>query len=76
MPKVKDKLSKKSRELLENFDEAAQDYGWERDQGSFGAAARSQKEYEEKKENLEKYISRLEKRNKFLSKKLTGGKII
>ena len=60
-------LTKKAQALLDAFDEAAQDWGWQMDQGTTNVEA-SKEDHKNTKEALGKYILRLEKMNKFLRK--------
>ena len=55
------KISKKSRKIIDEFDEAACDYGWTSDQGSPVAAEESKAEYIRTKEQLERHVLNLEK---------------
>lgn len=62
------KLSKKSRKIIDAFDEAARDDGWTSDQGSPVAAEESEAEYIRTKEQLERHVLNLEKRIKKFKK--------
>ena len=60
-------LTKKGKKLFDDFDEAAQDWGREQDQGCINVAS-SMEAHDDARLALMKYISRLEKMNKFLRK--------
>lgn len=66
------KLSKLSLRLLDEFDEAAQAWGYHSDQGSREEAAQPQNEWETTKEALVKRLRYLERRCKTLSSKVRG----
>lgn len=54
------KLSKTSKNLLEDFDEWAKSQGWQQDMGVGKEVDRTKKNYEEAKAALEKRIAFLE----------------
>ena len=56
------KLSAISERAVEAFDEAAQDHGWEKDQGSQKAAVKAEENYNKTKEALIKRLWYLEQR--------------
>ena len=53
-------FSKKAEKILEDFSDAAQDYGWEQDQGSYTSTEESLKRYNAEKKKIEKFILSLE----------------
>lgn len=57
------KLSHRATKLLDAFDEAAQRYAYERDQGTSSATVdAAQTDYEKTKDVLERHIARLEQK--------------
>jgi len=63
------KLSKKAFELITDFSEDAKYWGWQEDQGSnFKTIQTAERNYNESKSALEKYVLKLEKRIKVLMK--------
>ena len=62
------KLSEKTEKLLEEFDAAAQSWGWQSDQGSI-RKKESEREYNETKKALVKQIQYLEQKIKHLQAK-------
>ena len=56
------KLTPHACKVIKEFDEAAQAWGWTRDQGSGGAVARDEADYEKAKQSLETYILNLQKK--------------
>jgi hypothetical protein len=58
-------LSKKIRTLMDAFDDAAQSWGWEADQGVINVQS-AKKTYQSTKEALERAIAALELRYKKL----------
>ena len=55
------KMSKLSTQRIKDFDEAAQSWGWESDQGSGSRVDESNKEYDATKDALVKRIEYLER---------------
>lgn len=53
------KLPKRTQDLIDALDDAAQDYGWQIDQGSAEAASESTLKHGEAKRKLEQHILRL-----------------
>lgn len=64
-----DKLSKKSKDAITGFDEAARDYGWQIDQGTGKSVDNSEDLYHETHEALIKRVLYLEKKIKKLKTK-------
>lgn len=61
---MKNKLSKKSQELLDDFDNAAMHHGWECDQGIGRSVDEAKESYDAAKKALERHIARLERKLK------------
>jgi len=59
-------LSPASKRALKEFDEAAQDWGWQKDQGVGNHVTESSNKYDAAKERLVKRIHRLESDRRFL----------
>ena len=58
---MKVKLNRKQKhfeKLLKEFDDAAQDWGWQSDQGFGDFVKRSKKDYEKTKDKLIKYVNK------------------
>lgn len=55
-----DAISADARKLVEHFDECAQSWGWQSDQGYGSSVEMSEKNYETAKQALIDYIAKLE----------------
>ncbi len=62
------KLTKPSRTALDEFDEAAQEWGWQQDYGTGSSVDTSERDYLESKKALEARILRLEEQNRKMRK--------
>lgn len=53
------KLPKRTQDLIDSFDDAAQDWGWQSDQGTEPTVSQSRERHEKIKTKLEQHVARL-----------------
>ncbi len=56
------KPTKNAQKLIDNFDAAAQDIGWQRDQGYGSSVDRSEREYKAARAALIEYVMNIEEK--------------